>query len=142
MEKLYAIKRQSGKVGIAAVVVKSKSLEQIMIEIDSKYEAGDKIVSYREIAASDIPADRSFREAWTDDFDTPTVDVHMERAKDIHMSRIRAARDKKLSKLDIEQLKGNDVSAQKKALRDLPDTIDLDVSTPEELKSIWPQELE
>lgn len=73
---------------------------------------------------------------------TTNVKVNMNKARDIHMGRIRGARDIKLAKLDIEQLKGEDVAEEKQTLRDLPNTFDLtSASTPEELKALWPNKL-
>ncbi len=100
---------------------------------------------------ANIPADRMFRNAWTDDNPTDTVDVDMSRARDIHMDNIRIERDKKLVLLEVDYiiadeqndavLKG-EIAAQKQILRDLPTTFDLTVATtPEELKNLWPQEL-
>jgi hypothetical protein len=66
----------------------------------------------------------------------------MEKARAIHLGRIRSARNRELARLDIEQLKGIDVAAEKQRLRDLPATFDLAAATtPEELKSLWPDEL-
>lgn len=84
-------------------------------------------------------ADRYFRNAWAW---TGAVSIDMPKARDIHMGRIRAARDAELAKLDIEQLKGNDVTAEKQRLRDIPQTFDLTAAaTPDELKALWPEGL-
>lgn len=86
---------------------------------------------------SEIPTDRTFRNAWTMDL---TVD--MDKAREIHMDRIRVVRDEELKRLDIETLKGVDVQKEKQALRDIPQTFDLDkAETPDELKALWPKEL-
>ena len=92
-----------------------------------------------QILADGAMPDRTFRAAWKA---VPGgVEVDMPRARVIHMGRIRVKRDKELKRLDIEQLKGVDVEAQKQVLRDLPQTIDLaTAATPEELLS--PPELE
>jgi hypothetical protein len=86
-----------------------------------------------------IPKDRYFRNAWKQSGKTVIVD--MAKAKEVHMEKIRKARNAKLAKLDIETMKGNDVQKEKQALRDLPDTFDLTAKTPEELKALWPDEL-
>lgn len=101
------------------------------------------------ITASDIPADRTFREAW--EHGGNKILVNMPRARDIHLGRIREARNKALADMDIETIKAMgqgdnkalvDVEAQKQVLRDIPQTIDLDqANTPEELRAIWPKEL-
>jgi hypothetical protein len=91
------------------------------------------------VEADTIPQDRYFRSAWKWD---SGVKVDMPKAREIHMGHIRYVRDTALEKLDIEQLKGNDVQAQKQALRDLPQNIDLNqYTTPETLKAFWPANL-
>lgn len=94
-------------------------------------------VPFKVIEESEIPKDRTFRDAW--DYD---LKVNMDKARAIHMEEIRKRRKVALEKLDIETMKGNDVQAQKQKLRDLPKTFDLSkAATPEELKALWPEEL-
>ena len=58
------------------------------------------------------------------------------------MSKIRLVRNDKLKELDGRQY-GSDKDEERKALRDLPDTLDLtNATTPEDLKEIWPTELD
>jgi hypothetical protein len=67
------------------------------------------------------------------------------------MDRIREVRNVKLVQLDVETVKalgkGDDkarveIEMAKQTLRDIPQTLDLDLAqTPEELKVIWPKEL-
>jgi len=107
--------------------------------------------SFRVSTLDKIPADRDFRDAWTDDKPTDTVDVDMARARNIHMVRIRNARDEKLKTLDAQELQYlcqnktlelNQVRAIKQTLRDLPAGLDLTSAlTPSDLKLIWPTEL-
>lgn len=93
-----------------------------------------------------IPSDRTFREAWEDTTLEPVVDVNMDKARDIHLNRIREARNEALAENDIEIRKAwNDPEKQTElnehaqVLRDLPATIDLSMlSTPDELKEYWP----
>lgn len=99
-----------------------------------------------------IPEDRLFRNAWTDEYDTPTVDINIDKAKDIHMSRIREMRDRALEDSDKEFMvklsKGEDTSnivTMKNTLRDIPQTVQPDIEnikTVEELKAYWPEGLE
>lgn len=98
-------------------------------------------LSYRIINTSELPTDRTYRNAWTDEYPTNTVDVNMVKARVLHMEKIRKARDAKLKVLDVETMKGINVQAAKQILRDLPATVDLSVSTVEELKLLWPVEL-
>lgn len=98
-------------------------------------------VDWVECDESDIPTDRTFRSAWMRGQSAP-VDVDMEKARGIHMGRIRKARDAALADLDVEQLRGRDVAVQKQALRDIPQTFDLGgATTPEALKALWPTDL-
>lgn len=129
--------------GVVAIVIPSASF--LRNYDDPEYaakDAAEKMVppdtEYRVIRDdSEIPTDRTFRNAWTMDL---TVD--MDKAREIHMDRIRVVRDEELKRLDIETLKGVDVQKEKQALRDIPQTFDLDkAETPDELKALWPKEL-
>lgn len=94
----------------------------------------------RIVDEADVPADRTFRNAWKRDGNG--IGCDMAKAREIHMGRIRFARDKELSRLDIEQLKGVNVAARKQELRDLPQTFDLSsAATPDALKALWPADL-
>jgi len=94
------------------------------------------------ISDENIPQDYYFRDAWAHNFTDKKIEVDMPKAQEIHMTRIREARDRALEILDIETMKGNDVQAQKQALRDIPQNFDLKgAKTPEELKALWPEEL-
>ena len=105
--------------------------------------------TWAEIATADLPPDRSFRAAW--ELNGKTVAPNMTKARDIHMDRIRKARDAELAKLDVDMMRAmgqgdntarDAVEAKKQVLRDLPATFDLrQAMTPEELKSLWPKEL-
>jgi hypothetical protein len=96
------------------------------------------VQSYHEI--DELPARDEFRNAW--ESDGSRIGINMEKARDLHMARIRRVRNAELARLDIEQLRGRDVAAEKQTLRDLPDNLDLSTaSTPEALKAIWPSEL-
>lgn len=132
-------KNLDGSVGIViptAEMLHNMSIEQIAFK-DVPEGLGWRITN-----TGNIPSDRTFREAWTDINPTSTVDVDMEKARDIHMSNIRILRDEKLKELDIETLKGNDVQMEKQVLRDIPQTFDLSgATTPEELLNLMPEEL-
>lgn len=106
--------------------------------IDTKYNDTRE----KRITTTDkIPLDRTFRNAWTDDNPTQTIDVVMSKARQIHMDRIRIARDKRLRELDKRKY-GAEFDAERQALRDLPQTFDLSgAKDPDELKALWPEEL-
>ena len=75
--------------------------------------------------------------------------INMDKARGIHMDRIREVRNAELAKKDIEYMKALEaddgsakiIAAEKKALRDIPQTFDLTTDTPEELKEKWPEGL-
>lgn len=110
--------------------------------------ANDEFVSFRVADSADLPGgtasgryDKYFFAAFTDDNEGRTVSIDMPRARGVHMEQIRARRNLLLVELDIEQFKGNDVTAVKQALRDLPTTFDLTgAKTPAALKKLWPAE--
>lgn len=109
-------------------------------------KAHPDLISYRKIEADAVPQDRTFRDAWKAD-----LSVDMEKARAIHMNRIRQARDLLLAKTDIEAqnalLSGEPhrietISRKKHILRNIPQTFDLSIATtPDELKALWPDEL-
>jgi hypothetical protein len=107
-----------------------------------------KIIGEREwrIAdASDIPADRTFRNAWTDANATATVDVDMGKAREIHRQRLRRERQPLLATLDVEfarAMEADDtvlkarIVHRKQQLRDITRHPDIDAATsPEDLRA-------
>lgn len=121
------------------------------VDIIKENLLGDEYVSHRVVDDSQIPEDSYFFEAWTDDYDTDTVDVDMTKAQNIHMGKIRAARSLKFEELGFPTKLDADLEAAiipestratLQTLRDIPQNIDLTVATtPDELKAIWPEEL-
>jgi len=114
-----------------------------------KSTAPGEYVSHR-VFTGTLPADKTFRGAWTDALPGENIDVDLPKARGVHMARIRAARNAKLAETDIEaviEMENGDVSVALKAkrtkLRDLPATFDLDQhTTTEELAAAWPAELD
>lgn len=106
-------------------------------------------LSYRICALEDIPTDRYFREAWADD--GGVVNILMSRAKDVHMNNVRNARDKKFIEMGFPYKLDSDLEEAiipietrtiLQTLRNIPQTLDFSgVSSPEELRGIWPREL-
>lgn len=90
-----------------------------------------------------IPENRIFRDAWT--IKDNEIVIDHKKAENIHLDRIRKARNDKLKVLDVETLKAltnpeklQEIERQKQSLRDLPKTIKLtNLENPE-----WPQELQ
>lgn len=97
-------------------------------------------LEWRILDKEKLPSDRKFRNAWTDELPTETVDVDYDKACDIKMAEIRYLRDEKLKRLDVETMKGNDVQTEKQILRDLPETVELP-KTVEALTEFIPLEL-
>lgn len=106
---------------------------------------------HRVTTVDQLPTDRDYRDAWTDALPTTTVDINMDKAKNIHLDRLRRERDEELKKLDIETFKAygtkNDVKLQeieekKQKLRDMPDKFsELAIDTVEQLKSVKLEDL-
>ena len=109
---------------------------------------------HRIIEDTDIPlecrSDRTWRNCLEDT--GSAIQVNMEKARVVHMDKIRVIRNAELVKKDLPSLRAieaGDTDAQatlateKQVLRDLPTTFDIttDVDTPEKLKAKWPAEL-
>ena len=108
-------------------------------------------VEHRITEIANIPTDRTFRNAWTDDNDTDTIDVDMVKARPIQMDIIRGLRKEKLKDLDIQFMRALEqsdtkeqtkIAEQRQILFDLPTTYDLSqYHTPEALKEAIPKEV-
>lgn len=166
MSKIIIIKNNDGTCGIVVpapdMFIAESKTRALVPELDGKTD--EEILAwiaakdvpegkeYRFADLSEIPQDRYFRNAWTDEHDTSTVDINMDKARDIQMSIIRSARDAKLKELDTPALiaisRGDaeglaSIEAEKQVLRDLPGTLDLTLyATPEDLKQAIPEELQ
>lgn len=110
---------------------------------------GLKEGEYRIADDSVIPVDRIFRDAWTDDNPTKTVDVCMNKARAIHRDRMRFARQSRLAALDVEYQRAGEegrivgqsvIANNKQVLRDVTKHPAIDAAeTPEQLKEVWPE---
>ena len=127
-------------------LVASADLNKALLDFSQSTFIPDVV---REVRFPDLPTHRLFRGAW---IDTGVAIAHdMNKARAIHMDRIRAVRDVELDKLDKEYMLADEkddkqlkqiIAAKKQVLRDLTTTFDLSVaSTPEALNSLWPLEL-
>jgi hypothetical protein len=114
----------------------------VMIPIDKSGLTLEQIIGlsipegtdYHILDGSKLPQDRRFRDAWV--LDQGVVKEDLDKAKVIHMDRIRIYRDKKLAELDAEQSKRismdqdwSDIKTEKQRLRDIPQTLDLSAVT-------------
>lgn len=108
----------------------------------------DSVPSYRLIPEGEASElDPYFRDAWNDVY----FNVDMIKARKIHLSNIRKVRDAELEKLDIPFMQAVEdkdpdeierIRILKQALRDIPQTFDLDIYTDsQELRTSWPLHL-
>lgn len=93
--------------------------------------------------------DWDFLAAWT--LSGKGIEVDMERARDVHRDRLRAAREPHIRAADVDFSRaiesGDDearaaAAARRQALRDLPQRGEIEAAkTPGELRAFWPSEL-
>ncbi len=98
----------------------------------------------RTIKASDLPQDRTFRNAWKQD--SGVVSHDMDKAKDITKNILRQIRTSKLQKLDTDYMIADEsgdiqtkklIATKKQELRDITKHPDLDnANTIHELKNL------
>jgi hypothetical protein len=136
-----------------SLLLRNERNEIIESDDDAKKRLGvndlDVIMPHRIVERAKLP-DRYFRNAWTDHNPSETVDVNMEKARPIHMDKLRIMRQKKFEQLgfkdkpspEVEKLLPKELQDQLQALRDIPQVFDLSVSeTPEQLKAMIPDQL-
>ncbi|MDD5407015.1 MAG: hypothetical protein PHE73_08775 [Sulfurovaceae bacterium] len=141
--KKIVVKRKDG--GVSIIIPTHEATPETILRDVLRVEG---YVSHREINEDKLPQDRIFRDAWTDDNPTETVDVHIEKAKEIKKDHLRQMRKPLFEKLDIEFIQAvekGDINTQKQIadkkqkLRDIT-KVDLP-STVEELKNFVPEDL-
>lgn len=115
-----------------------KELEKVQQEIDTGAYITDK-----------LPESRLFRNAWCKCPNKKAMLVDNEKAKDIHIDRVRKVRNKKLEELDLEVLryirdeeKLVEIDSKKQKLRDIPQELDLKDFDHKDPKKHWPKDLE
>ena len=120
-------------------------------------------VNYKIVDAAEVPTDRTYRNAWT--HDGKDFGHDMAKAREIHLDLVRNARADALGALDRDYTKLSGqalaadaiadkavkdaklaeaaaVEAKRQALRDAPQTLDVEsAATIEELKALWPADL-
>ena len=106
-------------------------------------------VSRREVDESEIPSDRTFRDAWLDSGNEIIHD--MPKCREIWRNRLRELRAAKLIALDIAYIRADEIGdnaekqriiTQKQALRDVTDDPRIEAAqTPDALKAVMPDEL-
>jgi len=109
-----------------------------------------KVVSWRIISVSELPFDRSYRNAWED---KAGMIVHnIEKAKELHRERIRRRRRDRLIQLDVDYQRADErndaqlkqgIVAAKQRLRDATTAPEIEnAQTIAQLKAAWPPDLE
>lgn len=125
--------------------------ENLTSDDEIEKRAWDKLpadaINPRFVDASEIPADRTFRDAWVDS--SGKIGHDMDKCRAMHKNRIRELRAPKLAALDVEYQRADEdgdlkrkkvIASQKKALRDA--TADPKIyaaQTIEELKAAIPE---
>jgi hypothetical protein len=101
-------------------------LEKNMFDDDMNLKSGLFPNDYRVVEISNLPLE--LPEAWTDDFNTETIDIHNERAREVLLQKMRDSRLPKFAKLDIDSLRAledgdiewlQDIREKKQILRDI-----------------------
>lgn len=134
--KKIVIKRNDGGVSI---LIPGDGATPELLERDAKAVIG--YVSHREVDDDQIPFDRTFRNAWTDDLPTNTVDLDFDRVR----SLIREKRNRALAELDTkavsESRKPNGnltaIDAEAQRLRDIPSDPSFNTRDEESLKRLY-----
>lgn len=124
------------------------SLERVL-EIWPELNPGRSILRVEQVEDDQIPADRTFRDAWRH---SPETGVRhcIDAAKEILKDRMRTRRAERFDEMRVtverSVLEGRDlsaVSAWAQDLRDVTKHPDLEAAqTVEELKAVWPEVLE
>jgi hypothetical protein len=101
------------------------------------------------VDASEIPADRTFRDAWA--IDGGKLGHDMVKARELHKNALRELRAPLLRALDVDYMKAHEagdtvrlaeIAQKKKVLRDVTADPAIDAAkTPEELKAVIPAAL-
>ena len=106
-----------------------------------------KGADYKVVEDTELPADRTFRDAWT----MKGIDVN--KAKQVWLdTKVRPPRDKRLAELDVEWMvamengeakKASAIAASKQQLRDVTERKDFaKIKKVEDIQNFWPEILE
>ena len=140
---IYALNMADGSVAIMQTVGDATP-EDCLAKWHPDEQA--KVVSNVEIKLSDIPADRTFRNAWSHDGKQFSVD--MVKAVEIHKNKLRVLRAPLMAALDTQFMRAlesgdikaqQDIAVKKQALRDVTAYPAIALAeTPEQLKAAIP----
>lgn len=140
-----------GEAGGCSIVVPNPDSGLTMDELAASVVPSG--VPYRIVEDTEIPTDRTYRDAWEVDLAGGRIIHNMAKARDIHKDHMRRVRKPLLEALDQQYLRADErraagnadkaqVAAQKQALREVTRHAGIvTASTPEELKAVWPAEL-
>ena len=142
----YAIKMNDGSVAVMQIPDEYKDMSPA--EIVKKWPESErlKVVSFHAIRDSEIPTDRTYRNAWTWN---GKIEHDMVKARNIHRDRMREARKPKLEAMDIAYVRADEagntllksqIAAKKQVLRDITILPTIEASTTvDQLKTVWPE---
>ena len=127
--------------GVLTIVCPADKTDLTLDEIKAKACPSDRTIYT--VNKSIIPAEDGFYEAWT--YTDSGFGINMTKAKEIHKTNIRLAREPKLAALDVEFQRALEMSSdtteivsKKKALRDAPANTAIDAAkTVAELQASW-----
>jgi hypothetical protein len=145
-----AITFDDNSIGIMSFVTKSRDYELAptdanIQQVINNNNFSKSVKSWRRIKESEIPSDRSYRNAWIDD---GKIKHDMDKVRALHLDLLREQRDPVLKSLDVEwsiamakkdQTKADSVEAERQRLRDITTTVESDLKkakTIEEVKQI------
>lgn len=130
-------KKKNGDIAIMTVVEGADRKEAIQKFLDAHPKEYVDYYDYK----GELPEDREFRDAWM--LKDNKIIVAHNKAKQIHLERIRQARNAELERLDKEQLRYmldesmlKDIEEQKKELRELPSKVN-SLDWPDGLSKLW-----
>jgi len=123
--------------GRAAIVIPSPNYKGTMEALASKVVPRGR--TYQIVDDGQIPEDRTYRNAWVEG--DKKIDIDMPRARVIFLDNIRTIRNAKLAELDVEVMKKiekgestAELATEKQRLRDLPETLAVEVEHCETVK--------
>ncbi|MEN9903425.1 MAG: hypothetical protein RL651_2089 [Pseudomonadota bacterium] len=142
---IIAVTRNDG--GLSIYSSKHDTAEEAAVALESVVPWS--VVSFRQIDPGEVPADRTFRNAWK--AGVGSIEHDMYKAREIHKENLRRMRAPKLALLDVAYMLADEsgdtvekqrIAAEKQKLRDVTADPAIDAAaTPEELKNVMPKEL-
>ena len=144
--------RPDGGLSVVTPAINTFGEVEGFTEADAEQRAWNKLpadaINPRWADASEVPADRAFRNAWED---TGKIGVNMPKAREIHKDKLRQIRTPLLAALDVEYQRADEqgdavlkaqIAAKKQTLRDVTKRPAITAAkTPDELKAAIPDAL-